>query len=119
MGGFNRKFNFNDKHVFLPINVWSKGLIGNKKFVKAKFCSSKDPDLIVILNHKPVTDKIIKEFVVLNIPIIIIGFPIKLALKSCYITFASLNLGKKIKEFSSFLLYSVLKKTKKHEKKYI
>lgn len=117
--GFNKKFNLNDKHVFFPINFWSKGLIGNKKFVKTKFCSSKDPDLIVILNHKLVTEKIIKEFVGLNIPILIIGSYLKLSLKSCYITAVSLNLGKKIKEFSLFLLYSVLKKTKKHEKKYI
>lgn len=117
--GFNKKFNLNDKHVFLPINFWSKGLIGNKKFVKTKFCNSKDPDLVVILNYKPVTEKILKEFVMLNIPIVIIGSHVKLSLKSCYITYVSLNLGKKIKEFSSFLLYSVLKKTKKYEKKYI
>jgi len=118
--GFDKKFKLNNKHVFLPIHLWSKGTIGNKKFVKTKISNLKDPDLVIILNCKSVTNEVIKEFVMLNVPIIMLGSVIKLSLKSCYIKFVHLNLEKKFKQFFSFILYSVLKKTKKvHEKKYI
>lgn len=116
--GFDKKFNLNDKHVFLPTHLWSKGIIGNKKFVKTKISNLKDPDLVVVLNCKLLTNTVIKEFVVSNIPIIILGSPVKLSLKSCYIKFVPLNFEKKLKQFCLFILYSVLKK-KAHEKKHI
>lgn len=110
--GFNKTFNYKT-HVFLPANFWLKGLIGNKKFVKTK--QNKKPDLIVILN-KEVTHERLTEFVVSNIPVIVLG-SVKSSLKSCYIKVVPLKLEKKIKEFCLFLLYSVLKKS--NEKKHI
>ena len=105
------KLKLNSRNIFLPTYIWSKGLLVNKKFVKKKNYSFKNPDLVIVFNFNTKTSEIIKELIKLDIPIIIFGYVPKLSLKSCYVkTVPFINFEKKTKHFCFLLIYSILKK---------
>merc|ERR1712150_149497 len=108
-----KSFTLSSNHVFLPVCFWVKGLIGNRKFVKfkTKIFNFNKPDLVIILSNK-INNEIMKEFVKLDIPIILFNYR-KLSIQSCYIKLIPVNLEKKLKSFFFFLVYSVLKKSTK------
>jgi len=106
-------------HLFLPKNVWVKGLIGNRKFVnvdaeKKKHISFglKKPELLVIFNLDKKTLSILKEFYKLDTPIIILGSEFISVPKFSYINFVPIcdYLGN-LNFFCSFLISSILKKS--------
>lgn len=113
-------------HLFLPKSIWVKGLVGNKKFVRNAFISSKfstakvvfkQPDLLVIFNLDLKTAEIAKEFRRLDIPVIAFGSPTNLWFRYGYFNFIPIrNTEKTLYTFCYFLVYSLLKKRKKYDK---
>ena len=114
-------------HLFLPKSTWVKGLVGNKKFVNntltnSKFVSTKfvfkQPDLLVIFNIDSKTSEILKEFRKLDIPIIVFGSPVAEWSRYNYFNFIPIkNFDGILYTFCSFLVYSLLKKSKNSVKK--
>ena len=117
--GFSAANTATNSHLFLPKTVWTKGLIGNRKFVnvgaekkKHILFGSKKPELLVIYNLDKKTLSILKEFYKLDTPIIILGSEFNTVPKFSYINFVPISdyLGN-LNSFCSFLISSILKKS--------
>ena len=108
-------------HIFLPRSVWENGLLGNKEFVSKKSRNvtyfkklleiKENPHLIVILNGDNL-DNLVSEARKLSIPIIYFG-SLTQELDGISYSVEGNFFKKKIKNFFQFLIYSILKKSKK------
>lgn len=117
--GFSTANISTSNHLFLPKKFWTKGLIGNRKFVnvgtekkKHILFGFKKPELLVIYNLDKKTLSILKEFYKLDTPIIILGSEFNSIPKFSYINFVPISdyLGN-LNSFCSFLISSILKKS--------
>ena len=108
-------------HIFLPRSVWENGLLGNKGFISKKSLNStylkkklefkENPHLIVIFTDEKLFN-LVSEARKLSIPIIYFG---SLTQEFDGISYRVEGnfVKKKIKNFFQFLIYSILKKSKK------
>lgn len=108
------------KHNFLPKNLWVKGLFGNKacllkKKTKTKnslknaFSTQNNPDLIVFFNPQKEDSFILKELHKLGKPLICLGTRSNFNLSYATYSVSASFLNQKLKQFCSFLIYSILK----------
>ena len=108
-------------HIFLPRSVWENGLLGNKDFISKKsrnstylkkFLEFKDnPQLIVIFTEEKLSN-LVSEARKLSIPIIYFG-SLTQELDGISYSVEGNFFKKKIKNFFQFLIYSILKRSKK------
>jgi hypothetical protein len=108
-------------HIFVPRSVWKSGLIGNKGSLSTKSLNSSyfkkfleikgNPHLVVLFNEEKV-HKIVPECSKLSIPVIYLGPLVKGVEHVSYLVEGRF-VNRKRKNFFQFLIYSILKKSKK------
>jgi hypothetical protein len=107
------------KHSFLPKNLWVKGLFGNKTSVFKKlknknsilktFSTQNNPDLIVFFNPKIGDTVILQELYKTGRPLICLGTEPNFNLSCTTYNVPAFFFNKKLKQFCSFLVHSILK----------
>jgi ribosomal protein S2 len=115
-------------HFFMQKKLWVNGLFGNKN---ANFQNSKqkntllngtsfnkDPDLVVFFNASNKDTGILKELSTLGCPLISLGSQNSVEPVNITYNVPAFLLRKNMKQLCSFLIYSILRKSKKHNNFY-
>ncbi len=111
------------QHFFLQKKLWVNGLVSNKKvnsipgFLPSKSLSTDKPfDLVVLFNASTKDIFALKELSSAGYPLIILGSQISLKSINTIYTVPTFLLKRNMKQLCSFLIYSILRKSKKSNK---
>jgi|TARA_B110000261_G_scaffold164681_1_gene216178 hypothetical protein len=108
------------QHFFIQKKLWSNGLFGNKNASMQKPLllgnpfTKKDPDLVVFFNATAKDVGVLKEVSAIGCPLIVIGNQSSCKIDNVVCSVSGFFLRKNMKQLCSFLVYSILKKTKKY-----
>jgi|TARA_B110000967_G_C18901297_1_gene575453 hypothetical protein len=111
------------QHFFLQKSLWTNGLLGNNDVSSTQgilsmnsSSANKTFDLVVLFNASIKDLPVLKELSSIGYPLVVLGSQISLKSINTIYTVPAFLLKKNMKQLCSFLIYSILRKSKKQNK---